>query len=404
MLAHLLKLVWKRKTRNLLLTLEIALAFVLVFAVLAFATRSAQLYRSPLGFGFENVWAILLQVPDHAELQSRPETLDEIKHSLRELPQVESVALVSYSPYSNSANGAGFSTVSGKHSAGSNVLQVSDEYFTAMGMSLLEGRWFTAADGGTDVVPVVINRRMAQALLAQESPGESAVGKSFVYDNDMSPTRKIFRVTGVVDSYRDGGEFMAPVNFTFMRYSAGPGGDQPLTVVVRLKAGTARGFEAQLIARLKQLRGHWSFQIAPLTDLRTDKLRMVLVPFTVVSIIAAFLLLMVGFGLFGVLWQNTTQRIPEIGLRRAVGAQAAQIYRQIVAEQLLLSTVAMLLALVLLVQVPLTGALGDELGWGVFGVATLLTMAVVLAMSLLCALYPGWQASRLEPAAALHHE
>lgn len=64
----------------------------------------------------------------------------------------------------------------------------------------------------------------------------------------------------------------------------------------------------------------------------------------------------------------------------------------------------MLLALVLLVQVPLTGALGDELGWGVFGVATLLTMAVVLAMSLLCALYPGWQASRLEPAAALHHE
>jgi hypothetical protein len=47
---------------------------------------------------------------------------------------------------------------------------------------------------------------------------------------------------------------------------------------------------------------------------------------------------MVAFGLFGVLWQNTTQRIPEIGLRRAVGASAADIYRQIVAEQLLLSS------------------------------------------------------------------
>jgi putative ABC transport system permease protein len=40
----------------------------------------------------------------------------------------------------------------------------------------------------------------------------------------------------------------------------------------------------------------------------------------------------------------------------------------------------------------------------VFGVATLLTAGVVLALSLACALYPGWQASRLEPAVALHHE
>jgi putative ABC transport system permease protein len=55
-------------------------------------------------------------------------------------------------------------------------------------------------------------------------------------------------------------------------------------------------------------------------------------------VIAAFLLVMVAFGLFGVLWQNTTQRIPEIGLRRALGADAGSIYRQIIAEQMLLST------------------------------------------------------------------
>ena len=42
MLAHLLKLIWKRKSRNLLIMLEIALAFVLVFGVVAFATRSAH--------------------------------------------------------------------------------------------------------------------------------------------------------------------------------------------------------------------------------------------------------------------------------------------------------------------------------------------------------------------------
>lgn len=404
MLAHLLKIIWKRKTRNLLLMLEIALAFVLVFAVVAFATRSAQLYRAPLGFTAQDVWAIQLQVPDYPALQANPAPLEQIQRSLKEMPAVAEVALVSYSPYSNSANVAGFSPSPGALRVASQVLQTSDEYAAALGLPLVEGRWFTAADGGGDVVPVVVDRRMARALFPDASPGESVIGKSFVYDQEAGPNPKRFRITGVVDSYRDGGEFMAPVNFTFMRFNPVPGAHLPLTVVVKLQTGTPRAFEARLIDRLKQLRSEWSYQIAPLKDLRIDVLRMVLVPLGVVAVIAAFLLLMVGFGLFGVLWQNTTLRIPEIGLRRALGAQATQIYWQIVAEQLLLSSLAMLVALLLLVQLPLTGLLGDALDWPVFGIASAATAALLLAVSLLCALYPGWQASRLAPAAALHYE
>ena len=129
-----------------------------------------------------------------------------------------------------------------------------------------------------------------------------------------------------------------------------------------------------------------------------------LAPLMVLSVIAAFLLLMVAFGLFGVLWQNTTQRIPEIGLRRALGASAGGIYRQIIAEQLLLSSVAMLAGLALLVQLPLTGALGESLGWPVFAGAAGVSMAVVYLLSLLCSVYPGWRASRMTPTEALHYE
>jgi putative ABC transport system permease protein len=113
---------------------------------------------------------------------------------------------------------------------------------------------------------------------------------------------------------------------------------------------------------------------------------------------------MVAFGLFGALWQNTTQRIPEIGLRRALGARSRDIYGQIVAEQLLLSSVAMALGLLLLVQLPLTGALGANLDWKVFCGAVALSMGVIYLLSLLCSLYPGWRASRLSPTQALHHE
>jgi putative ABC transport system permease protein len=113
---------------------------------------------------------------------------------------------------------------------------------------------------------------------------------------------------------------------------------------------------------------------------------------------------MVAFGLFGVLWQNTTRRIPEIGLRRALGASAGSIYRQIVFEQLLLCSLAIAAALVLLVQLPLTGALGETLNWPVFAGAALLSTAIIYLLSLACSLYPGWRASRLDPAAALHYE
>ena len=64
MVRHLLKPLWKRKGRNLLLSLEIALAFAVVFAIAAGLLRHAQLYREPIGFQWQDVWAVQLRLPD----------------------------------------------------------------------------------------------------------------------------------------------------------------------------------------------------------------------------------------------------------------------------------------------------------------------------------------------------
>jgi len=125
---------------------------------------------------------------------------------------------------------------------------------------------------------------------------------------------------------------------------------------------------------------------------------------TALAVPAAFVLLMVAFGLFGVLWQSVALRTQEIGLRRAVGASAGQVYRQIVAEQLLLGSLAMALALALLIQIPLTGLWSADLNWSVFAAAALASAGAIYAISLLCALLPAWQASRVAPAAALRGE
>jgi putative ABC transport system permease protein len=211
-------------------------------------------------------------------------------------------------------------------------------------------------------------------------------------------------VVGLVEDFRNKGPLMAPVNFVMTRFDPHAGKSRVRVILIKVAPGTPRGFETALNRRLKLVRNDWAYEIAPLAAMRASLLKEQLVPFIVVSVIAAFMLAMVAFGLFGVLWQNTTRRIPEIGLRRALGASAGSIYGQIVAEQLLLSSSAMIVALVLLVQLPLTGALGEGLNWAVFIGAAGLSMSVIYLLSLLCSLYPGWRASRLSPTEALHYE
>ena len=56
MIRHLLKPLWRRKGRNLLLSLEIGLAFAVVFAIAATGLRYWQLYHQPVGFAWQDVW------------------------------------------------------------------------------------------------------------------------------------------------------------------------------------------------------------------------------------------------------------------------------------------------------------------------------------------------------------
>jgi putative ABC transport system permease protein len=277
-------------------------------------------------------------------------------------------------------------------------LEAGDDLPDVLGMRLAAGRWFSAADDGQDALPAVLEARAAAALF----PGRPALGQRFTgCDHGDGCT---FRVVGVLDAFRDRGPLMTPVPFVLTRFTPHATPSRVSTILVRVAPGTPRGFEAKLNQRLKAVRNDWGYQIAPLASMRASMLKQYLVPLAVVAVIAFFLLVMVAFGLFGVLWQNTTRRIPEIGLRRAIGARATDIYRQIVVEQLLLGSLAMGVGLVLLVQLPLTGALGDTLNWPVFAGAAGLSMAVIYLLSFVCSLYPGWRASRLDPAAALHYE
>jgi putative ABC transport system permease protein len=400
MFRHLLKPIWRRKTRNLMLSLEILLAFVVVFAVSAAGVRYYQLYHLPIGFEPADLWSVQMQQPEQGGPKNDPVFYDKLRRSLLDLPEVEKVAFTSFPLYDNSTWRGDLYTPDGGVKATSDFVSGSDEYFDTLQMKLAEGRWFSAADEGAAEKPVVINRRLAKLLF----PGKSAIGQLISEGAPDSKDRSMQRVTGVVEDFRNHGEFMPPVNFAIQRFSplSSPRGVE--SVVLKVRPGTSRAFESRLSERMKQVRNDWSYRISPVADMRKSLLRNSIIPLVVLAVIGAFLLLMVGFGLFGVLWQSTTQRIPEIGLRRAIGATAADIYGQIVFEQLLLTGLAMAVGLVLLAQLPITGVLGENLSWPLFMVAALLSMLVMSLVSVVCALYPAWRASRLSPTQALHYE
>jgi len=400
MLRHLFKLIWKRKGRNLMLTLEILLAFVIVFAITAFAVRNAELYRLPTGFDASDTWSVFIQDPSDANDKFTPELYDRYKRGLESLPGVRQVAFGSASPYSNHTMINDFVAPAGGKRIRTEQLEVSDDYMALLGVKVLEGRGFDRSDDGSAATPVVINRRMATTLFGTAP----AVGKVFDTSEPENKGRDMMKVVGVIDTFRKKGELDSPDNFMFVRYNPLVNIGNVRFMVVKLAPGTERSFEETLQRQLKLIRNDLSYDVTPLSSQRKEVMSEKVTPMIVLAVVAAFMLVMVGFGLFGVLWQNTTRRIPEIGLRRALGASAANIYRQIIAEQFLLSSMAMAAGLLLLVQLPVTGVMGDSLNWGVFAVAALLSMAVIYLLSLLCSVYPGWRASRLSPTEALHYE
>lgn len=397
MLRHLLKLTWKRKSRNLLLSLEILLAFAIVFGVAAFALRYWQLYREPVGFDGSDTWSVTIGTgKDSATIPA--DTYDTLQRGLRALPEVHALGFAAYAPYTMSNWYTSIKSPQTGAEVETNILEAGDGFADAVGLTLVRGRWFLPSDEGAAVQPVVMDRRLAAAMF----PGKEALDQQFTHKEGK--TMRTLKVVGIIDGFRNQGPLVAAKKFVITRFAPLTDNSRVNVILVRVAPGTPRAFEAKLNRQLKLIRNDWSYEIAPLSAMRASLLKEHLVPLAIVGVIAAFMLAMVAFGLFGVLWQNTTRRIPEIGLRRAVGACAGDIYRQIVAEQLLISSFAMALGLVLLVQLPVTGALGEGLNWLVFLGAAGLSMAVIYLLSLLCSLYPGWRASRLSPTEALHYE
>ena len=399
MIRHLLKVVWSRKRANALVATEILFCFLVVTVVMTLLAAVYAGWNRPLGFQWRNVWVVRISASGASAdmMDDSPEmraTIARLMREMKTMPAIVDTGLSETPAYGNATSSGGF-LIDGKNVAMTRD-EVTDGFANVMQMKPIKGRWFVQADDALSYIPVVIDADLASDYYGDEDP----VGKKFDEINNT-----IYRVVGVVPSYRKTGEFSEPkVNMAFIRKSTEKAnGRVPHNLLVRVRPGTPASFEAELTKRMHAVAPEVAFNIEHMEQMRDFTIRSRVIPMTILGIIAAFLISMVALGLSGVLWQTVTRRSPELGLRRALGASGAQVRWQVLAEVALLATAAVAVGLVILLQLPMLGIFA-LISPGVFTAGIVAALAVIYAITLLCGAYPSWLASTIQPAEALHYE
>jgi putative ABC transport system permease protein len=401
MIKHLCKIVWNRKRSNFLISLEIFISFLVIFAVMVFAVYYADNYRRPLGFNYENVWSVSVDIRGGAapiNISQETDTLRRLNAALREFPEVVSAASVWSAPYSSGNWTSGRTDKKRGINIEYQINQVSDDLPAVLGISLVRGRWFGREDDGANYKPVVINRQLSRDLFGDDDP----IGKDMSDPEEKERVEQ--RVVGLIDDFRKGGEFADARGYVFQRNNLdGSTPQPPRSFLLKVQPGTTAAFEEKLLARLQSEAKDWSFSVKPLSEMRAATFNEHLAPISAFALVAGFLMIMVGLGLTGVLWQSVTYRTKEIGVRRAKGATAVNIYWQILGELLILATFALIAAVLVVVQFPLLDWLGFISG-RVFLMSLLISLILVYLLTIICGLYPSRLATRVQPAEALHYE
>jgi putative ABC transport system permease protein len=442
MALHLLKLIWNRKRANFLIVTEILLSFLVLAGVTTVAVHYWRNYQSPLGFSYERIWDVVVRVP--RGIDSTPEVERErlarfarLVDAVAQMPEVESVSHLQLPTFRNWQWNSDI-TLPDKRRVEFNGNRGGDELATTLSMPVVDGRWFSREDSGQNWDAVVLNASMAREVFGTEQ----ASGKMMPRGDGPGrpgdgPPQRPQRVVGVIQDFRQFGEYSTPANYMFVRNdivaaaeapapaagsteaaaaaaeAAKPGAardpnrvhaELPNAIVIRVRPGVTAAFEEQLVKTLQAMAPDWSFGMKPTEDVRTEYLRNnYLTPLAIMGMVAGFLLLMVALGLSGVMWQNVTQRIRELGLRRAKGADRARIKRQIFMEIALMTCIAILLGAALLAQVPMLGWLGP-VPPGLYATSLVLAGGLLFLLTSFCGWYPSLLATRIPPAEALRYE
>ncbi len=413
MVRHILRLLWNRRRANWLVTVEIAAAFVVIFVVLGLSLHAWSNYRQHLGFTYGNIWRVAVNndglgaQPHMLEREMRA-SRDEILAAIRRLPGVDGAHAITSTPF------AGFWAISPLGPEGSAVWtkmnSLSGAALKDLGTPIVEGRRFGPEDESQAYRAAIVNRYFVDQVFGGRNvigqrinfppPGAANLLPNMSPEDAREAAREI-RVVGVIEDFRQDGEFAEGVPYVILREE--PVGFVPTDLFVKVAPGVDRRLEERIVAAVRTAAAGFSATITPWAELRATNHVQSLLPFRVGATLAVFLFAMVALGLIGIVWQDVVRRTQEIGVRRAAGASAGAVRTQILLEVLVVGCAGILIGSVVAIQVPLLSIV-KQIDWAAAVPALGLSAVLILLLAAGAALYPARLASRREPADALRYE
>jgi len=400
----------RHRSQNILVIGQVALASVLLIGAGLLLRSFLALQSVPLGFNSRQVLVadVYLANTKYADGEKRKAFFDSLLDKVGRLPGVIDAGLNDGVPFGEN-NDHETLIVAGQPVTDVSRLPwmihqiVSPGYFRALGIHLLEGRFFDERDQPNAENVVIINESIAQRFFGGQDP----IGKQLDdAGNFINRPHHVTTIIGVVANVQHNDPEIQQTPFqAYFPYTQTAGGFGEYakfeTLVVRTKVDP-RSLVAALRKTIDTIDpdlplahvGAYDDQIAK--SFTTKRLSLI-----IVSLFSGVALLLASIGLYAVLSYSVSLRVREIGVRMALGAEATNIIKLVTYQGLRIIGVGLIIGI---------GAgiiVGQVIGNVLYGVSAtdptaLLTGTVVLAVAaLLACLLPAFRATRIDPITAL---
>jgi putative ABC transport system permease protein len=393
----------RNRLRAALIAAEVALGVVLLVGAGILLKSFAHLRSVEPGFDPHNLLTMQVTLPAvrYLEPRSKVAFFSQLEERLRRIAGVESAALVSQLPLAGGGPGGSPFSIEGRpYDSSGRVPQVatryriSPDYFRSMRIPLLAGRRFERRDGPGTLPVAVINQTMARGFFAAGNP----IGQHIMMGAPR-PGVPWLTIVGVVPDVRGTSLRAVALPQIYTPFAQDPGSS--MIAVLRTSTdplGLALAARRQISA---VDRGQAASDVRTMQQRLSGSIQRDRFETLLLTIFALAALALAAIGIYGVLDHSVCQRVPEIGLRVALGAQPLDVIRLIVAEGMRPAMLGLVLGLA--ATFPLTRFVRSLL----FEVApadpvTLLFVPVLFAsVALAACVIPALSAARLDPSKAL---
>ena len=382
---------------------EVALASVLLLAAGLMADNLTRLVTADLGLQADRLAAIEIGLPPsrYASAESRLTLTRQLLEAARAIPGVERAGVVTVNPLARGSFGAPTETEDRPLQPREAALivnhrLVSDGWLETAGLSLVQGRAFTAADNERSAPVAIVSRRMAQRLW----PGADPIGKRIRF---ARPNMPWLVVVGVVGDVRDFGEWR---DTWYLPYAQNAGTFAAATLHVMLRSSLdpeslGQGVRQAMRAVDPSLPIDIPTRMTALWDAGLEQQHLAA---SASAMFGGSGLLLAIVGTYSVLAYAVSARTRELGIRLALGATRRTLLADVIARGLSLVAIGLLIGVA--AGVGLNRALATVAAESP-GTSMPLVAAVIVTLglcALIAALIPARRATRIDPAAVMRAE